>query len=93
MKPGAIICFRDYAIYDEAQLRFSNSGNHKLGENLYVRQDGTMSYFFSIEYLKHLFEEHGFKTLHIEYVQRETTNRAMEMALDRKFLQAKFEKL
>ncbi|KAG9292889.1 hypothetical protein G9A89_016251 [Geosiphon pyriformis] len=93
MKPGAIVCFRDYAIYDEAQIRFSKDGNHKLDENLYVRQDGTMSYFFSVEYLTRLFETHGFKTLHAEYVERETTNRAKEMTVDRLFLQAKFAKL
>ncbi|CAG8491327.1 7698_t:CDS:2 [Ambispora leptoticha] len=93
MKPGGIVCFRDYAIYDETQLRFSAGGNHKLEENLYVRQDGTMSYFFSIEYLTQLFEKHGFKKIYAEYVERETTNRAQELTVDRVFLQAKFVKL
>ncbi|CAB4489409.1 methyltransferase-like protein 6-like protein [Rhizophagus irregularis] len=93
-KQGSIICFRDYAIYDETQLKFSSDGAHKLDENLYVRQDGTMSYFFTIEYLKDLFEKDGlFQMINGEYVEKETINRAKELRADRRFLQAKFIRL
>lgn len=44
LKDGGLWLFRDYAICDAAQQRFKE--DRKLGEALYVRQDGTLSYFF-----------------------------------------------
>ncbi|CAG8435746.1 6216_t:CDS:2 [Diversispora eburnea] len=94
-RKGAIICFRDYAQFDETQLKFASSNSqHKLQENFYVRQDGTMSYFFTLEYLREIFEvDRLFKFISGKYVARETINRAKDLRIDRKFLQAKFERL
>ncbi|KAG0006991.1 hypothetical protein BGZ65_000381 [Modicella reniformis] len=90
MKPGGMLCFRDYALYDAAQVKFSSNPGHMLDTNLYVRQDGTLSLFFSTEQIRDLFEKEGFTTAECEYVHRETINRAMDICIDRRFLQAKF---
>ncbi|KAG0369422.1 methyltransferase-like protein 6-like protein [Gamsiella multidivaricata] len=90
MKSGGMLCFRDYAVYDAAQVKFSSNPGHMLDTNLYVRQDGTLSHFFSTEQIKELFEKEGFTTVECEYVHRETINRAMDISIDRRFLQAKF---
>lgn len=51
-----------------------------------------MSYFFSTEDLQSRFEAEGFKTISNDYIYRETTNRRLEMHVDRIFVQAKFQK-
>ncbi|KAG2208269.1 methyltransferase-like protein 6-like protein [Mucor mucedo] len=92
LKPGGHVIFRDYGIYDEAQIKFSKTSDKRLENNFYVRHDGTMSYFFSKEELQARFEAEGFKTKECLYVYRETTNRSLEMRIDRIFVQGKFEK-
>lgn len=88
IKPGGLVLFRDYAIYDKAMLRFNEQS--KICDQFYVRQDGTRAYFFAKEQLSKLFEASDFKTESIEYVRRETTNKATSEKFSRVFLQAKF---
>ncbi|XP_030013743.1 tRNA N(3)-cytidine methyltransferase METTL6 isoform X1 [Sphaeramia orbicularis] len=91
LKPGGIVLFRDYGLYDHAMLRFKPGS--KLDENFYVRQDGTRSYFFSKEFLAELFETTGFKSITNEYVLRETVNKKEGLCVPRVFLQSKFMKI
>lgn len=88
MKPGGVVLFRDYGLYDHAMLRFK-AGN-KLGDNFYVRQDGTRSYFFSKEFLAGLFESAGFQSIANDYVLRQTVNKKEGLCVPRVFLQSKF---
>lgn len=90
LKPGGIVLFRDYGLHDHAMLRFKSGS--KLGENFYVRQDGTRSYFFSKEFLAELFEEAGFQSVTNDYVLRETVNKKEGLCVPRVFLQSKFTK-
>ncbi|XP_028985294.1 tRNA N(3)-methylcytidine methyltransferase METTL6 [Betta splendens] len=91
LKPGGIVLFRDYGLYDHAMLRFK--AGSKLGDNFYVRQDGTRSYFFSKEFLNQLFEETGFQSVATDYVLRETVNKKEGLCVPRVFLQSKFTKI
>ncbi|KAK1123130.1 hypothetical protein K0M31_008763 [Melipona bicolor] len=87
---GGIVLFRDYGLYDMAQLRFKPG--HKISENLYMRQDGTRAYYFSEEEVLNLFESVGFKTLTCNYVQRRTINLKEKIDVPRIFVQGKFGK-
>ena len=46
---NAVLYFRDYGLYDLAQLRFAEKGTSKICKNFYVRADKTRAYYFTIE--------------------------------------------
>ncbi|CAH1179790.1 unnamed protein product [Phaedon cochleariae] len=90
LKPGGILLFRDYGLYDMAQLRFK-PGN-KIAENFYMRQDGTRSYYFSIDEFSNLLEEAGFEIIVNTYVHRRTINIKENIDVPRIFIQSKARK-
>ncbi|XP_044729112.1 tRNA N(3)-methylcytidine methyltransferase METTL6 [Chrysoperla carnea] len=90
LKPGGIVLFRDYALYDLAQIRFKPG--HKIAENFYMRQDGTRSYYFSRDKLAEIFTNCGFEVIFNNYVQRRTVNAKEGIDMERLFIQAKFKK-
>ncbi|EGF79114.1 hypothetical protein BATDEDRAFT_90104 [Batrachochytrium dendrobatidis JAM81] len=91
LKPGGVILFRDYGLYDAAQLRFK--AENRIDDCFYARSDGTFSYYFSKEYLKKLFEADGFQIQECEYVKKEVVNRKEAKKMDRIFLQARIQKI
>lgn len=91
LRPGGLVLFRDYAIYDKAMLRFSEQS--KIADQFYTRQDGTRAYFFTKRQLVRLFTNCNFQCQSIDYVKRETVNIATKDKFSRIFLQAKFMKL
>ncbi|XP_064620805.1 tRNA N(3)-methylcytidine methyltransferase METTL6-like [Lineus longissimus] len=91
LKPGGSVLFRDYGLHDYAQLRFAPG--HKLQDNLYVRQDGTRAYYFSIETLSELFINAGYKVLDCHYVHRDTVNKKEGLSVPRIFVQGKFQRI
>lgn len=50
-----MVLVRDYGVYDHSMIRFEPG--HKLDDNFYVRQDGTRTFFFSLEHINSLFLE------------------------------------
>lgn len=90
LKPNGVLLFRDYGRYDMTQLRFK-PGN-KIGENFYVRQDGTRTYFFTLEETKSMFEGAGFEIVQNNYIERRTINKKEDLNVQRWFLQGKFRK-
>ncbi|XP_026468181.1 methyltransferase-like protein 6 [Ctenocephalides felis] len=90
LKPGGVLLFRDYGLYDMAQLRFK-PGN-KIADNFYVRQDGTRSFYFSTEYLEILLRSAGFNIISNTYIHRRTVNIKSNIDVPRIFVQGKYMK-
>ncbi|XP_058815699.1 tRNA N(3)-methylcytidine methyltransferase METTL6-like [Topomyia yanbarensis] len=90
MKPGGMVLFRDYGLYDMAQLRFKPG--HKIAENFYMRQDGTRSYYFAEDEVGGLFRKAGFEVVTNSYIYRRTVNPKENIDVPRIFVQGKFRK-
>jgi len=88
LKPGGLLIFRDYGLHDMAQMRFGPG--HKIAENLYMRQDGTRSYYFTPEEMTTLCGKVGFRTESCEYIYRRTVNKKEGVDVQRVFVQGKF---
>jgi methyltransferase-like protein 6 len=76
--------------HDEAQLRFSKTA--KLGENFYVRQDGTCSYFFTEEELSGLAGSTGLEVEECYAIRRQYANRQQKKMRRRVWMHAKLRK-
>jgi len=96
---------RDYAVNDHSMIRFEPG--HKIDEKFYARQDGTRTFFFTIEELDSLFLKKYQTKLETkdsndsfclfekdinEYVFRETVNFKEKLRVDRVFVQSKFKR-
>lgn len=59
LKPGGLLLFRDYGLYDMVQLRFISKRDRKLSPTQfwYQRADGTRTYFFTVGTKLDAFEE------------------------------------
>ncbi|RVW88148.1 O-methyltransferase 3 [Vitis vinifera] len=61
LKPGGLLLFRDYGLYDMTMLRFEPE--KRVGFREYMRSDGTRSYFFCMDTVRDLFTGSGFTRL------------------------------
>jgi SAM-dependent methyltransferase len=85
---GSYVLFRDYGVYDMTMFRHTK----RLGENLYERSDGTLSYYFDIQYLENLASSCGFQVVEIKYATVLNRNRKSGIEMRRVFLHAVLQK-
>lgn len=91
LRAGGALYFRDYALDDLAQQRFeANTDGTRLDENLYVRRDRTLAYYFSVERADALFREAGFTRKRLEYTTRHVENRKDGLHMERRFITGVF---
>jgi SAM-dependent methyltransferase len=90
MRPGSLLLFRDYARYDMAEFRFKASS--KLDQHLFLRQDLTLSFFFSREQVIELMEASGLVVEEALYFKKAETNRKTMKTRYRIFVNATFRK-
>lgn len=104
LKPGGLVCFRDYGRGDLAQVRF-RKGRY-LEENFYIRGDGTRVYFFDKDELAAIWtgnifqdgndtgdaETPQFEVENIGVDRRLLVNRAKKLKMYRCWLQGRFRK-
>jgi hypothetical protein len=93
LNKDAILYFRDYALYDLAQLRFAKRGTNKISENLYFRKDKTLAYYFKKEDIENLFIKNGFEVLESKVICRLIENRKLNKKMHRLWLQIKLKNI
>lgn len=90
LKPGGLLLFRDYGLYDMTMLRFEPK--KRVGFREYTRSDGTRSYFFSLDTVRELFLGAGFIELELEYCCIKSVNRRKGNTMRRVWIHGKFQR-
>ncbi|KAI3449037.1 hypothetical protein Pfo_005702 [Paulownia fortunei] len=90
LKPGGLLLFRDYGLYDMTMLRFEPE--QRMGYREYLRSDGTRSYFFCLNTIRSLTGAAGFTELELEYCCVKSVNRRNGKIMKRVWLHGKFRK-
>ncbi|XP_042508138.1 uncharacterized methyltransferase C3H7.11-like isoform X2 [Macadamia integrifolia] len=89
LNPNGYVLVRDYATGDFAQERLT-SRNQMIGENFYVRGDGTCVFCFSEDCLSTLFKREGFNTVEINVYCKQIKNCSRNIVMDRRWIRAVF---
>jgi SAM-dependent methyltransferase len=92
LKPGGMFILRDYGLYDMTQMRFFAKKGSQMGENFFVRGDGTFTYYFSLEEAERMMKTAGFDIMDNVYRTRVITNRKRKLKMYRVWLRGKYVK-
>lgn len=87
LRPGGLLLFRDYGLYDMTQLRFK--AERLIRPSLYVRGDGTAVHYFTEEEVSELATGAGFQVLSNSADRRLLVNRHRRLTMYRVWIQAK----
>lgn len=105
MQPGAVLVFRDYGRYDEAQMRLGTQRGKLLpatattdgtaDRSFYRKHDGTKCHYFTVEYVRRLFVTSGLlEPLECRYIRRVYKNRSAGGTERRRvWVQARFRRM
>jgi methyltransferase-like protein 6 len=89
LRPGGTVIFRDYCVTDLAAERFKLSS--RIDDNYFVRQDGTLSYFFDEKVLNAAMTSAGFRRVYARRIERTIVNRKEGKVMPRVWLQAVYD--
>lgn len=92
LRPGGVLLFRDYGLYDMTQLRAHGRKLLDPEELVYQRLDGTLSYYFSKEKIVELTSKVGFVLEDFEYSTTLMINRKKGNEMRRVHVTAVFKK-
>lgn len=87
LRPGGLLLFRDYGLYDMTQLRFK--AERLVRPSLYVRGDGTAVHYFTEQEVSDLATRAGFQVLSNNTDRRLLVNRYRRLTMYRIWVQAK----
>lgn len=88
LKKGGKLYFKDFGVLDMVQLRYKPQSI--LDENFYQRSDGTLTYFFSLDYFKSIVKQ--FTLINLQLDKRLLINRKRNLDMYRVFVQAIIQK-
>ena len=91
LRPGGLLCFRDYAQYDAAQLRARPA--NVVSQHLHVRGDGTLAYYFSEAEVRSHLEAAGLAVIELRTCAVAQRNRARGTEMRRLFIHAQAVKM
>lgn len=88
MANGGCILFRDYAIHDMTMYRHKT----RFDDRLFQRSDGTLSYYFDIDYITDVVISAGFKISELSYACVNNVNHRKSKTMKRVFIHGVFTK-